>query len=231
MHHRELDIIYDDNHLLVVVKPADIATMGLPEGEETLLTVAKDYVKERYHKPGNVYLGVVSRLDFPVSGVVVFARTSKAAARLNDQFRDHTAEKAYLALVDGKVSPQEGVLVNHICEDPRHRKMWITAKPSGDSKEARLHYTCLKHIRNRSLLEIMLETGRKHQIRLQLSHLGYPILGDLKYGSQAKFPQGIALHAKRLVIAHPITKEPLTFEAPLPRCWQKELAGNEKNQK
>ena len=223
MHHRELDILYEDNHLLVVVKPAGIATMGLPEGEETLLTVAKDYVKHRYDKPGNVYLGVVSRLDFPVSGVIVFARTSKAAARLNDQFRDHHAEKTYHAIVEGRIAPEEALLVDHLCEDPRHRKMWVTARPTAQSKEARLRYKRLQCVRDRSLLEVTLETGRKHQIRLQLSHAGHPILGDRKYGSRANFPQGIALHAKRLVIAHPITKEPLTFEAPLPACWQKEL--------
>ena len=223
MPHRSLDILFEDNHLLVVAKPAGIATMGLPEGEETLLTVAKDYVKQRYDKPGNVYLGVVSRLDFPVSGVIVFARTSKAAARLNDQFRDHTTEKIYNVLVEGNISPKEALLVNHLCEDPRHRKMWVTARPTAESKEARLRYVCLKSVRNRSLLEVTLETGRKHQIRLQLSHAGHPVLGDQKYGSHTKFPNGIALHAKRLVITHPITKEPLTFEAPLPVCWRKEM--------
>ena len=216
MHYRELDIIYEDNHLLVVNKPAGIATMGLPDGEETLLTVAKEYVKERYDKPGNVYLGVVSRLDFPVSGVVVFARTSKAAARLNDQFRDHTVEKIYHAIVEGSISPKEGLLVNHLCEDERHRKMWVTANPTAESKEARLRYTFLKYVGNDSLLEVTLETGRKHQIRLQLAHTGHPILGDQKYGSKMSFPRGIALHAKRLVLMHPITKEQLTFEAPKP---------------
>ena len=223
MHHRDLDILYADNHLLVVNKPAGIATMGLPDGEETLLTLAKEYVKLRYDKPGNVYLGVVSRLDVPVSGVVVFARTSKAAARLNDQFRDHTVEKIYHAMVEGNISPKEGLLVNHLCEDERHRKMRVTARPTAESKEARLRYKCLKYVGNRSLLEVTLETGRKHQIRLQLSHKGHPIPGDRKYGSITPFPQGIALHAKRLVIAHPVTREQLIFNAPLPSCWQKEL--------
>ena len=230
MHHRDLHILYEDNHLLVVNKPAGMATMGLPDGEETLLTVAKEYVKSRYDKPGNVYLGVVSRLDVPVSGVVVFARTSKAAARLNDQFRDHTncraggnLEKIYHAMVEGNISPKEGLLVNHLCEDERHRKMWVTARPTAASKEARLRYKCLKCAGNCSLLEVTLETGRKHQIRLQLSHQGHPILGDRKYFSITPFPQGIALHAKRLVIAHPVTREQLPFEAPLPPCWEKEL--------
>ena len=242
MHHRELDILYEDNHLLVVNKPAGIATMGLPDGEETLLTVAKDYVRERYAKPGKVYLGVVSRLDVPVSGVVVFARTSKAAVRLNDQFRDHTVEKIYHAIVEGIISPKEALLVNHLCEDERHRKMRVSVRPTAESKEARLRYKCLKsgfrlqasgfrkeiqtsllksktRTPNCSLLEVTLETGRKHQIRLQLSHKGNPILGDRKYGAKMPFPQGIALHAKRLVITHPVTKEQLVFEAQLPQVW------------
>ena len=223
MHHHHLDILYEDNHLLVVNKPAGIATMGLPDGEETLLTVAKEYVKSRYDKSGNVYLGVVSRLDVPVSGAVVFARTSKAAARLNDQFRDHTVKKIYHAIIEGNISPKEGLLVNHLCEDERHRKMWVTARPTAASKEARLRYKCVKHVGNRSLLEVTLETGRKHQIRLQLSHKGHPILGDRKYGAKTSFLKGIALHATRLTIAHPVTREQLTFEAPLPQCWRNEF--------
>jgi len=222
MRYCDLNILYADNHLLVVNKPAGIATMGLPDGEETLLTVAKEYVKLRFDKPGNVYLGVVSRLDVPVSGVVVFARTSKAAARLNDQFREHSVDKIYHAIVEGNISPKEGLLVNHLCEDERHRKMWITAHPTAVSKEARLRYKFLKSVGSCSLLEVTLETGRKHQIRLQLSHKGHPILGDRKYSSKTPFPQGIALHAKRLSITHPVTRERLTFEAPLPQCWQSE---------
>jgi len=220
MPHHKLNILYEDNHLLVLNKPAGIATMGLSDGEETLRTLAKDYIKQRYDKPGNVYLGVVSRLDTPVSGVVVFARTSKAAARLNDQFRDHRVEKIYHAIVEGTLSPREGLLVNHLCEDEKQRKMRVTARPTVESKEARLQYKCLKNIGNRSLLEVTLETGRKHQIRLQLAHKGHPILGDQKYGSKTSFPQGIALHAKRLVITHPVTKERLTFEAAVPSCWK-----------
>lgn len=219
MHHRALDILFDDNHLLVVHKPAGIATMGLADGEETLLTVAKEYVRQRYNKPGNVYLGVVSRLDFPVSGVVVFARTSKAAARLNDQFREHTVVKIYHALVEGSISPMEGLLVNDLCEDERHRKMWVSARPNAESKEARLRYTRLKYVGNNSLVEVTLETGRKHQIRVQLAHIRHPILGDRKYGAKTTFAQGIALHAKRLIIVHPVTKERLTFDAPLPQYW------------
>ena len=219
MHHSELEILFEDNHLLVVNKPAEMATMGLAEGEETLLTVAKEYVGHRYNKPGNVYLGVVSRLDYPVSGVVVFARTSKAAARLNDQFRHHTVVKTYHVIVEGNISPKEGRLINHLCEDERHRKMWVTASPTAESKEARLGYCCLKYHGSNSLVEVTLETGRKHQIRLQMAHKGHPIQGDRKYGAKTGFPCGIALHAIRLIIAHPVTKEHLTFEAALPLYW------------
>ena len=233
-----LDILYEDNHLLAVNKPAGLATMGLPNGGETLLTLAKAYLRKRYNKPGNVYLGVVSRLDVPVSGVVVFARTSKSAARLNDQFRERRVEKIYHAVVEGRVkggTVEGGLLIHHLCEDKRHRKMGIDARsvfPPGalltGAKEARLRYTCLKYSGNRTLLEVRPETGRKHQIRLQLAHIGHPILGDRKYGAKTPFPGvafdgGIALHAKRLVVVHPVTKHTLALEAPLPPYWSQEF--------
>lgn len=216
-------VIYEDNHLLVVNKPIGLATMGLPEGEETLLTLAKDYIKRKYDKPGNVYLGVVSRLDFPVSGVVVLARTSKAADRLNEQFRSHTNEKIYHAIVEGLIFPLKDQCVDWICEDPRHRKMWITERPAGiaDAKESRLRYRQLRRLGENSLIEIELETGRKHQIRLQLSHKGYPIFGDRKYGASTILPEGIALHARKLVIQHPTRDEKLEFIAPYPLFWKK----------
>ncbi|MDR1492323.1 MAG: RluA family pseudouridine synthase [Planctomycetaceae bacterium] len=215
-----LNVLYEDNHLLAISKPAGIATMGLPDGEETLLTRAKRYIKERYAKPGLVYLGVASRLDFLVSGVVVFARTSKAAARLNEQFRNRNANKIYHAIVEGYVSPKESRLVNYLCEDKRHRKMWIASRSTPESKESALRYRLVKYLGNLSFLEITLETGRKHQIRLQLSHMKHPILGDVKYGSRRAFPEGIALHAKCLTLLHPITKKPITFESPYPDCWK-----------
>ena len=212
-----LRILYEVNHLLAVVKPTGLATMGLAEGEETLLTRAKDYVKAKYNKPGNVYLGVVSRLDFPVSGVVVFARTSKAAARLNDQFRDHTVEKIYLAMVEGSIFPLEDRCIDRIEEDKRHRKVWITQGQGG--KEASLRYRELRQIGSDSLIEVRLETGRKHQIRVQLAHRGYPVLGDGKYGAKKGFPNGIALHAWKLTVRHPTTGETMELEAPVPREW------------
>lgn len=214
-----LKILYEDNHLLAVVKPAGLATMGLAPGEETLLTRAKRYVKAKYAKPGEVYLGVVSRLDVPVSGVVLFARTSKAAARLNDQFRERRVEKIYVALVEGAIDPSEAEYVDRIREDERHRKVWIAK--DGEGKEAKLRYRRLQRIGKNSLVEIRLETGRKHQIRVQLSGHGFPILGDGKYGARTDFPGGIALHARMLSVTHPTTSERLTFEAPLPDAWKK----------
>ena len=219
-----LEIVFEDNHLLAVIKPAGIATMGLPEGEETLLTLAKDDLKKRYNKPGNVYLGVVSRLDFQVSGIIVFAKTAKAAARLNEQFRNRDAEKTYHAIVEGIIHPKNATLTDHLCEDPRHRKMWVTARPNAESKEATLSYRFIDGTKRCSLLEVTLETGRKHQIRLQLAHHGYPILGDRKYGARDAFPHGIALHASCLVIEHPVTRQPLELSAPFPDNWKKFLA-------
>lgn len=215
-----LPVIFEDNHLLVVNKPTGLPTMGVAEDRPSVLSVAKDYIKRRYNKPGNVYLGVVSRLDAPVTGVLVIARTSKAAKRLNEQFRARSVEKIYWALVEGKINPEEGVCVDLMTEDKRHRRMWVVGPTIPDAKEARLTYCTLSSIKKGTHLEIHLETGRKHQIRLQLAERGYPILGDRKYGSVRRWPEGIALHARRLTIDHPILHEPITFEAPLPKPWK-----------
>ncbi|MDR3182040.1 MAG: RluA family pseudouridine synthase [Planctomycetaceae bacterium] len=209
-----MQILYEDNHLIALVKPCGIAVMGLPAGQETLLTQTKAYIKVKYNKPGEVYLGVVSRLDVPVSGVVLFARTSKAAARINEQFRTHTVEKIYAALVEGFVQPPEDECIDRLENDKRHRKVHITDNLSG--KESLLRYKTLRRIGKNTLLEINLQTGRKHQIRLQLSSRGYPILGDIKYGSRLSFRDGIALHAWKLRFDHPITKERIELVAELP---------------
>ncbi len=213
-----LHVLYEDNHLLAVVKPCGLATMGLPAGEETLLTRAKAYVKAKYNKPGDVFLGVVSRLDVPVSGVVLFARTSKAAARLNEQFRERGVEKTYLALVEGSIFPVETDCVDRITEDERHRKVWITREPCG--KESRLHYKKLRQAGANSLVEVHLETGRKHQIRVQLASRGFPILGDRKYGARTDFPNGIGLHAWKLTVKHPISGDTIELTAPPPKEWR-----------
>jgi 23S rRNA pseudouridine1911/1915/1917 synthase len=216
-----LHVLYEDNHLLAVVKPAGLPTMGTPEGRPTLLTLAKEYVKQHYQKPGNVYLGVVSRLDAPVTGVVLLARTSKAAARLTEQFRTHGVEKSYWAVVEGVVEPSDGRLVDWLAEDERHRRMHVVGPTMPGAREARLTYRRLSVANGNSWLEVDLETGRKHQIRLQLSHHGHPVVGDRKYGSGVPFSQGIALHARRLVISHPTTGVRIEFEAPLPAAWRR----------
>lgn len=218
-------VLYEDNHLLVVVKPPGLATMGLPEGETTLLTLAHDYIKQKYHKVGNVYLGVVSRLDVPVSGVVVFARTSKAAERLNAQFRERLVEKEYVALVGGRVEPPRCECVNWLVADPRHRSVQVVASPCEGAQEARLEYTLVRRDGGVSLVRVQLHTGRKHQIRVQLAHRGFPILGDRKYGSAVLIPKpwagAITLHAASLSIRHPIRDEVMVFTAPPPTFWRR----------
>ncbi|MDO4550896.1 MAG: RluA family pseudouridine synthase [Planctomycetia bacterium] len=217
-----MQVLFEDNHLLVVQKPAGLPTMGVAAGEKSLLTVAKEYIAKKYQKPGNVYLGVVSRLDTPTTGVVVIARTSKAADRLNVQFREHNVRKVYYAVVSGRLCPEEGSFIDRIAEEKRHRKMFITKNPSLNAVTGILHYRTVKYNNSfqQSLLEILLETGRKHQIRVQMSYHGHPIVGDRKYGSSVSFPVGIALHAKELTIRHPISQELMTFVAPFPRTWK-----------
>jgi len=214
-----IDVLYEDNHLLVLNKPAGLATMGTPEGIPTLLEEAKLYVKDRYNKPGNVYLGVVSRLDAPVTGVVLLARTSKAARRMTEQFRGRDVEKTYWALVEGTVDRVCGDCVDWVRKDERHRRMHVVGPTMPGAKQARLSYRRIKLLGNKSLLEVSLDTGRKHQIRLQLSTLGHPIIGDRKYKSVRRWPLGIALHARRLLINHPVRNEPLELIAPLPAAW------------
>ena len=219
-----VNVIYEDNHLLALNKPAGLPTMGTPDGQPTLLTLAKDYVKQKYQKPGNVYLGVVSRLDAPVTGVVLLARTSKAARRLAEQFREHVVRKTYWVLVEGAIEPPSASYVDWLGQDERHRRMHVVGCTLPGAKEARLAYRRLSVFRAMSLVEVELETGRKHQIRLQLAHHGYPVVGDRKYGSRAPFPAGIALHARRLVVVHPVRGDALTLEAPLPKSWPGRLA-------
>jgi len=215
-----LEIIYEDNHLLAVVKPAGLATMGTPGGTPTLLAAAKQYIAEKYDKPGNVYLGVMSRLDAPVTGVVLLARTSKAAARLTEQFRSHSVEKVYWAVVENRIRPPAAECVDWIRHDERHRCVRIAAPGDPGAKEARLGYRALGEVGPDSLVEIEPITGRKHQIRIQLSRRRHPILGDRKYGSRRRWPLGIALHARRLVVVHPVRGELLVLEAALPPSWQ-----------
>ena len=213
-----VDVLYEDNHLLVLNKPAGLPTMGV-DGKPCLLDVAKDYIRKKYDKPGNVYLGTVSRLDAPVTGVIVFARTSKAAARVAKQFRERHVDKTYWAIVHGEASEQPVACVDWLRKDERHRRMHTCAADAEGAQEARLSYRGIMKLGDLSLVEIRLETGRKHQIRVQLSKRGHPIIGDRKYGGGVEFPVGIALHARRLEIQHPTLKRELEFIAPLPKSW------------
>ena len=227
-----IDVLYEDNHLLAVNKPAMLPTMGVSEDRPSLLTLAKDYVRRKYHKPGNVYLGIVSRLDAPVTGVVLLARTSKSASRLTEQFRERTVEKIYWALVEGRVEPPAGTLRDYMRKDERHRRMHIAEPNSPGAQLAELSYRTpspsddAPHAAKGTgitLLEVQLLTGRKHQIRVQLAAAGLPIMGDRKYGGRRAFPSGIALHARRLVIEHPVRREPVELVAPVPVSWKNSL--------
>lgn len=217
-------VVYEDNHLLVIDKPAGLTTQGAVPGEPSAVEWARDYVKRKYAKPGNVFIGVVSRLDRDVSGVLVLARTSKGAARLNEQFRERTVKKTYWAMVEG-TPPETLRCADLIAEDPNGKQM-VVVDPSlgtnfraGDAQTAVLSLHRLQKIESLSLLEVELETGRKHQIRVQLAHRGWPIVGDRKYGSRRRFESGIALHARRLEFAHPTRDEKLSFEAKCPAAW------------
>jgi 23S rRNA pseudouridine1911/1915/1917 synthase len=224
-----LDVLYEDNHLLAVNKPAMLPTMGVAEDRPSLLAVAKEYIRQKYAKPGNVYLGIVSRLDAPVTGVVLLARTSKAAGRLSRQFRERDVEKTYWAIVEGEVDPPDGQLTDYLRKDERHRRVHVTSRQTPGAQLAELVYHTLGHspgearVSERSrtaILEVQPRTGRKHQIRVQLAWAGFPILGDRKYGSTRPFPAGIALHSRRLVIEHPVSKMQIAIVAPPPASWR-----------
>jgi 23S rRNA pseudouridine1911/1915/1917 synthase len=215
-----VNVLYEDNHLLAVLKPAGLPTMGVAEGKPSVLQAAKQYIKQKYHKPGNVYLGAMSRLDAPVTGVLLFARTSKAAARLTEQFRSRDVQKTYWALVEGTIEPISAECVDWLAPDPRHRRMHVVARNTATAQQAILRYRRLQVFDRLSLVEVELQSGRKHQIRLQLASRNHPVLGGRKYGSRRPFPQGIALHARKLVVIHPVKDEPIVLTAPLPKTWR-----------
>jgi 23S rRNA pseudouridine1911/1915/1917 synthase len=215
-----IEVLFEDNHLLAVNKPAMLPTMGVAEDRPSLLREAKAYLKKKYDKPGNVYLGIVSRLDAPVTGIVLMARTSKAAARLTLQFRERSVAKKYWAVVEGYVDPPAGHWSDWLRKDERHRRVHVCRPGNPDGKEALLNYQTLQRLGRLSLLELELLTCRKHQLRVQLAHRDYPILGDRKYGSRRDFPNGIALHARQLRFEHPVRHEPVEIVAALPAAWE-----------
>ena len=223
----KLNVLFEDNHLLVVNKPPLLPTMGVKEGELSLLTQSRQYIKKKYNKPGNVYLGIVSRLDAFVSGVIVLAKTSKAAGRLSEQFRNRTADKTYWAIIPDVLQEDSGRLEDWVIKNESLHRMTVVPNgkknPTG-AKIARLNYqTIVTEKNNRrsptKLLEIKLETGRKHQIRVQLENAGASILGDRKYGSELPFKRGIALHSRELSIEHPTNRVLQSFQAETPSWW------------
>ena len=211
MKKNNINILYEDNHLLVVEKPINIPVQEDNSKDPDLLSILKDYLKEKYNKPGNVYLGLVHRLDRPVGGVMVFAKTSKCASRLSDQVRTNKFNKIYNAVVMNKID-DEGRLVDRLLKDTKKN----IVKVDNNGKECILNYRRLDTIGNLSLVEIKLETGRSHQIRVQMAHNGNPLYGDQKYNKSAKVGEQLALFAKKLEFYHPITNELLGFELSLP---------------
>jgi 23S rRNA pseudouridine1911/1915/1917 synthase len=209
--------LFEDNHLIVINKrPGDIV-QGDKTGDMPLSEVVKEYIAEKYNKPGAVYLGVVHRLDRPTSGIVVFARTSKALARLNKMFSERETEKIYWAVVKNAPPNTADTLTHYLKRNPKQNKSYAHIKEVPESKKAVLHYKLLKKLDNYYLLEVVLETGRHHQIRSQLSAIGCPIKGDLKYGFDRSNADGsIHLHAKKLSFIHPVQKEEISIEAPPP---------------
>ena len=209
----KLDIIYEDNHIIVVKKLPNIPSQADKTEDIDMLTIIKQYLKEKYNKPGNVYLGLVHRLDRPVGGVMIFAKTSKSASRLSNQVREKIFKKRYLAVVDGKFEKTEGTLEDYLYKDERNNMSKVVNSNKKNAKLAKLDYKVLIYdeIKNLTLVEINLHTGRHHQIRVQLSNAGHSIFGDQKYGKRGKGKQ-IALWAYKLTINHPITNEEMTFK-------------------
>ena len=210
---QDLKVIYEDNHIIVVEKKPNIPSQADKTEDLDMLTIVKSYIKEKYQKPGNVYLGLVHRLDRPVGGIMIFAKTSKAASRLSNEVREKVFKKKYLAVVDGKLDKKEGILEDYLYKDERNNISKVVKKEKKNAKYAKLEYKDLKYnpLKDLSLLEINLHTGRHHQIRVQLSNMNHSIFGDQKYGTRGKGKQ-IALWAYELTIVHPVTKQEMTFK-------------------
>lgn len=219
-----LQILYEDNHLIVINKRVGDIVQGDKTGDKPLSDVVKEFLKEKYQKPGEVFLGTVHRLDRPTTGIVLFAKTSKALTRLNEMFKNHDLSKIYWTLVKNKPIKIEDILTHYLKRNPKNNTSKAYVKEVPDSKKAVLKYKVLKSLDNYHLLEIELLTGRHHQIRSQLSAIGSPIKGDLKYGFDRSNPNGgINLHARKLSFVHPVSKETIEIIADLPQenLWDK----------
>ena len=212
-----MDVVYEDNHLIIVDKSSSEIVQGDKTGDKPLAEMVKEYIKQKYHKPGNVFLGVVHRLDRPVSGLVVFARTGKALARLNEMFRTKEVHKTYWAITGNCPPAEEGELVHWLGRNEKQKKSYAYDKEKPGAKKAILDYKLIGRSERYFLLEVDLKTGRHHQIRCQLAKMGCPIKGDLKYGAPRSNPDGsICLHARRVRFVHPVSKQEIDVEAPVP---------------
>jgi 23S rRNA pseudouridine1911/1915/1917 synthase len=227
MTYRDLEILCEDGPVIAVNKPPGIISQGAPEGVVSLVSLVKDYLKAKYQKQGNVYLGIPHRLDRPVSGVVVFSRNSKCAARLAEQFAERQVQKNYVAVLERIPSPRAGRLHDWIYRIPDQPRVKIVDEQHPEAKEAHLTYETVDTFRGRALVKITLGTGRMHQIRIQFASRNCPIIGDFQYGARVPFPGSqedwrdspIALHASELTILHPVRYDELTIRAPLPKSW------------
>ncbi|MFD1294709.1 RluA family pseudouridine synthase [Lutibacter holmesii] len=213
----DLEVLFEDNHLIIVNKKSGDIVQGDKTGDKPLSDVVKEYIKDKYNKPGNVFLGVVHRLDRPTTGVIVFARTSKALERFNKMLRDKKVHKTYWAVVKNKPEKDSDTLIGFLRKNPKNNKSTSYSSEITNSKKAILHYKTIKSLDNYHLLEVDLETGRHHQIRCQLSAIGSPIKGDLKYGfDRSNKDASIHLHARKIEFIHPVTNEKIMITAPTP---------------
>lgn len=220
---KNLQVLHEDNHIIVINKRVGDIVQGDKTGDKPLSDVVKEYIKYKYNKPGDVFLGVVHRLDRPTTGIVVFARTSKALTRLNELFKNRETQKIYWAVVKQPPAQLSGTLVHYLTRNEKNNTSKVHSKEVTGSKQASLDFKIIKQLTNYTALEINLHTGRHHQIRAQLAAIGSPIKGDLKYGFDRSNPDGgIHLHARKLVFVHPVTKATLEITAPVPHdaVWQ-----------
>ena len=228
-----MTVLYEDNHIIIVNKTGSEIGQGDKTGDKPLSEIVKEWIKEKYNKPGNVFCGVTHRLDRPVSGIVVFAKTSKALPRLNKMFQDKEIKKTYWAIAKNKPREPEGTLTNYLVRNEKQNKSYAYDTEKPDSKKAILHYKLIGQSDKYNLLEIDLETGRHHQIRCQLAKMGCVIKGDLKYGADRSNPDGgISLHARKITFIHPVSKELIEVTAPVPddnlwKAFQSQLGNQE----
>ena len=217
-------VIYEDNHLLVVEKPVNILSQGDNTNDDDMVNLLKKYLKEKYNKPGNVFVGLVHRLDRPVGGCMVFAKTSKAASRLSEQVRNKSFKKTYRAVIHGNMNKKEDNLLDYLYKNKKTNMVSVVSKNTKDAKDARLSYETLDSQKGFSLVQIDLKTGRPHQIRVQFASRKHPLYGDLRYGQHLnKVGQQIALWSYKIEIVHPTTKEKMEFSAPIPDYFQNVL--------